>query len=372
MIKLLHLADIHLEKTFRMLGEKGAAQRKSLEAAFRHAVDLAVAERVNLVLIAGDLFDSPKPSPAIVEFVIQQLRRLDEAGIRTALVAGNHDVADDGYIGRAGQLRAAISNLIVFGRSVEVRILPDLDLTLIGRSAQPGAAASPLSEWPRGRQTRFAVGVTHGSVFRAGVVEGAGVIHPQEIRDLGLDYLALGDWHSVSEILPPPTAAWYAGAPELLAYDQGGAGHVLLVEVAAPGPARVSPQQIGRRRYLRLELDATTGDEPSLRRRIEEVADPDLVCDAVLSGLLPLDRFINARAIENELAPQFFRLRIHNRTHPWLEEDQLAAFPEETVIGRFVRLMDEHLATSDEARRPILEEAIQVGVALLQGREVLT
>ncbi len=64
MIRLLHLADVHLGRPFQMLGEKGASKRRALEAALVRAVDAAIERRVHLVLVAGDLFDSPKPSPA--------------------------------------------------------------------------------------------------------------------------------------------------------------------------------------------------------------------------------------------------------------------------------------------------------------------
>lgn len=355
-----------------MLGEKGAGQRRALEATLARAVDLAIEQRVDLVLIAGDLFDSPKPSPATVELVARELRRLDDARIRTALVAGNHDVGEDGYIGGWDRLRGACPNLIGFGRDIESHTFQDLDLVLIGRSPEPGSGTSPLVGWTQRRTARFAIGLTHGSTYRAGVVEGAGVIHPQEIRDLGLDYLALGDWHSACEILGSPHAAWYAGSPELLAYDQEGAGHILLVEISEPGQARVAPQRIGRRRYRRIEIDASTTDEQGVRRIVQETADPDAVCDVIVSGLVPVSRIMNVRSIEDDLAERFFRLRITNRTQVWLDDEQMAQLPEDTVLGRFVRLMRTRIAQAPEPRQPVLEEALQVGVALLQGREVLS
>jgi len=370
-IRLLHLADLHLGRPFQMLGEKGAGQRRALEATLVRAMDLAIEERVNLVLIAGDLFDSPKPSSSTLDLVTREVRRLDDARIRVALVAGNHDVGEDGYIGGWDRLRGAAPNLVGFGRTIEAHTFQDLDLALIGRSPEPGSGTSPLAGWPQVRTARFAIGLTHGSTYRAGVVEGAGVIHPQEIRDLGLDYLALGDWHSALEILAPPHAAWYAGSPELLAYDQEGAGHVLLVEIPQPGQARVLPQRIGRRRYRRLEVDAATTDEQGIRRAVQDVADADTVCDVVVSGLVPVSRIMNTRGLEDELAERFFRLRITNRTQLWLDDEQLAQLPEETVLGRFARLMRSRIAEAPEPRRPLLEEALQVGVALLQGREVL-
>jgi len=371
MVRLLHLADVHLGKGFQMLGAQGAAQRRALEEAFVRTVDLAIARQVHAVLIAGDLFDSPRPSPALVDLAVRELRRLDDRGIWAALVAGNHDVAPDGSVGGSDRLREAGPHVLVFGRTIESRPIPELDLTIMGRSPEPGTPASPLEGWPRQRGTRFAVGVTHGSAYRGGQVEGAATIHPQEIRDLGLDYLALGDWHSAFEVLAAP-AAWYAGSPELLAYDQEGAGHVLLVEISDPGRASVTAVRVGRRQYKKLDLDVSALDDDGVRKAIEDAADPDAVCDVALTGLAPVDRVVDAQAMEREFADRFFRLRVSSHVHLWLDDDQLGRLPDESVLGRFARLMRERLAAADENQRPILEEALQVGVALLQGREVLS
>lgn len=371
-IKLLHIADVHLGKTFRILGHRGAAQRRALQEALERAVGIAVEQHVQLVLVAGDLFDSPKPPETVVQFVIRQLRRLDDAGIRVAIVAGNHDLAPDGFVARSAELAAASPQLMLFGPSAEIRTLPDLDLTVIGRSANPDRREGPLAGWPKERATRFAVGITHGSVYRARQVEGLHTIHPQEIRGLGLDYLALGDWHSAFQVLPPPTAAWYAGAPEWLAFDQDNYGYALLVELLQPEAAKVTPVRTGRRRAERREINAADLDEAGLRRLLEETADPELVFEAVLTGLVPLQRMIDAEAVERDLADRFFRLRVHNRAQVWIDEAALSDLPEQTVLGKFVRIMRGHIAEADDAHRPLLEEAMQVGVALLSGREVLT
>ena len=371
MLKLLHLADVHLGKPFQMLGAQGAAQRRALEETFVRAVDLAIAKQVHVVLIAGDLFDSPRPSPALVELAERELRRLDDRGIWVGLAAGNHDAAPDGLVGGSHRLRDAGPHVVLFGRTVESHAVPALNLTITGCSASPGTPASPLSGWPRQRSTQFAVGVTHGSAYRGGQVEGSAAMHPQEIRDLGLDYLALGDWHSASEVAPPPAPAWYAGSPELLAYDQEGAGHVLMIEIAAPGRAAVTPVRIGRRQYKRLEIDAGTTDEAGLRRALEEAGDSEAVCDVLLTGVVPVDRVVNTAGIEREYADRFFRLRVQSKVQLWLDEEQLSRLPADSVLGRFVRLMRARLADADQLQRPALEEALQVGVALLQGQEIL-
>ena len=57
MLKILHTADIHLGAKFSGLGNKGASQREQLRATFKNVIATAINERVNIVLIAGDLFD---------------------------------------------------------------------------------------------------------------------------------------------------------------------------------------------------------------------------------------------------------------------------------------------------------------------------
>ncbi|HEY5628525.1 MAG TPA: metallophosphoesterase, partial [Candidatus Limnocylindrales bacterium] len=58
MLRLLHTADVHLGARHTDLGDRAAALRERQFAAFRASIDLALAERVDLFLIAGDLFDS--------------------------------------------------------------------------------------------------------------------------------------------------------------------------------------------------------------------------------------------------------------------------------------------------------------------------
>lgn len=371
MIRLLHLADVHLGRPFQTLGAKGTAQRRALEAALTRAVDLAVERRVHLVLIAGDLFDSPRPLPAALEVVGRQLRRLEDARIRAAVVAGNHDAGEGGFVAGVETLRRLSPGTLWIGREVEVHTFPELDLALVARSPVAGAAASPLAGWPARPAARYAVGLTHGSFYRAGVVETPGVIHPQEVREAGLDYLALGDWHSAAEVVPAPTTAWYAGAPELLSLDQEGAGHVLLVEIPERGRAVVTRERVGRRRYRRLDLDLALLDDEAVRRAIQAEAGPEVICDVTLRGVIPLTRLVNAPGLEEELAEQFFRLRVANRTRLWLDDDRLAEIPAETVLGTFIRLMRARLADAPPEQRPLLEEALQVGVAVLRGGEVV-
>ena len=83
MLRLLHTADVHLGARHADLGEAAAAQRERQFAAFQATVELALDEKVDLFLIAGDLFDSNTQPRRSVERVAAQLKRLALASIRT-------------------------------------------------------------------------------------------------------------------------------------------------------------------------------------------------------------------------------------------------------------------------------------------------
>lgn len=104
MLRVLHTADVHLGARHADLGDAAAAQRERQFAAFSASVDLALAEKVDLFLIAGDLFDSNTQPRRSVERVAGELARLAEARVRTVIIPGTHDVYDRSSIYRAYDL----------------------------------------------------------------------------------------------------------------------------------------------------------------------------------------------------------------------------------------------------------------------------
>ena len=106
MLRIIHTADVHLGARHDDLGEQASAQRERQFAAFVATVDLALAEKVDLFLIAGDLFDSNVQPRRSVERVAAQLQRLAAGKIRTVIVPGTHDCYDRASIYRAHDVKA--------------------------------------------------------------------------------------------------------------------------------------------------------------------------------------------------------------------------------------------------------------------------
>ena len=75
-LRIVHTADVHLGARHADMGDQASAQRERQFAAFKTTVDLAIEERVDLFLIAGDLFDSNTQPRRSVERVAAELARL--------------------------------------------------------------------------------------------------------------------------------------------------------------------------------------------------------------------------------------------------------------------------------------------------------
>jgi exonuclease SbcD len=85
-MRFLHTADWHVGKTLR-----GRSRLDECEKALGQVADVAQQARVDAVLVAGDIFDSPAPPPEAEKLVFDFLARLIRDGFPCVLIAGNHD-----------------------------------------------------------------------------------------------------------------------------------------------------------------------------------------------------------------------------------------------------------------------------------------
>ena len=94
-MKFIHFADAHLDSPFRGLSFLPSKEFNQIyqaaDQSLTKIVDLALKENVDLVLIAGDTFDSNTPSPRAQLFFAKQIKRLTDQKIQVVMIFGNHD-----------------------------------------------------------------------------------------------------------------------------------------------------------------------------------------------------------------------------------------------------------------------------------------
>ena len=400
MLRLLHTADVHLGARHTDLGERAAVLRERQFAAFRASVELAIAEQIDIFLIAGDLFDSNTQPRRSVERVAAELGRLARASIRAVIIPGTHDVYDGASIYRsydlAGMARAASDWVAVLTPYIPEIVFPSLDAIVYGRVFDTKRSPrSPLAGLDAGSDTRatWKIGMVHGSLAIPGRTDSdTVVVTEEEIARTGLDYLAMGHWHSAVEGRAGSVTYAYSGAPEPVAVDQDGAGQVLIVTLDDRGGRHVvtvEPKRVGQTRSEKFDLDVSgVHSQPELIDVLGRHADSNLVFDVRLTGLFPDDLDMDLDEVERALAPSFLRFRLRDQSIPAAPEGA-APPPPDTVVGAFVRNVESQIFALSDSAGPAdsgpdgsvsdpereeelddLREVLRLGRHLLEGRQV--
>lgn len=394
MLRIIHTADVHLGARHDDLGEQAAAQRERQFAAFVATIDLAIAEKVDLLLIAGDLFDSNVQPRRSVERVAAQLKRLVGAKVRTVVLPGTHDAYDRSSIYRAYDLKglagsAPDDDWVTVLTPERPRIhISSCDVVVHGPVFPTKRAPhSPLRDIDvAGNQAKakWHIGMVHGAVAIPGKTDRDDVvITTEEIGASGLDYLALGHWHSAQQSKAGAVTYAYAGAPEPVAVDQDRAGKVLHVELEESNGGRtiaISDRQVGRTRFEKLDLDAAgITTQPALVDSLTRKGNPDLVLDIRIVGVRPDELDLRPEEIEAALAPAFLKVRVRDLSMPALTDGALPSA--DTIAGAFIRDLEARIAEleatpADEAagdpaaEAAELRDALRLGRLLLAGHEV--
>ncbi len=222
-LTLLHTSDVHLDdrvdETRPSTGQLG----------FMSVIDKALELDVDMLLLAGDLFDHNRVKEACLGFASEQLARLS---CPVVMITGNHDCLASYSIYHKYDPCEAGSH-IHFIRDLDGTTLdfPDLGLRVWGKSMfDHHPENKPLAGLPAERRDDFwMLGMAHGYLVDRGATMFSSLITPEEIAASGLDYLAMGHVHVYQSVVHGDTCAAYCGSPNL---EQGAremtAAHITL------------------------------------------------------------------------------------------------------------------------------------------------
>jgi len=369
MLKILHTADIHLGAKFPGLGNKSDSQREQLRTTFKNIIATAIDERVNIILIAGDLFNANQQPQKNIDLVIEQFNLLGSNNIPICLIPGTHDSLDSSSIYRKVDFEGKCSNLKIFAEeNISSKEYPGLDLTVYGKpNLSNRSYISPLKGLKRSTSSKFHIAMAHGSFYiPEKIAEDDHVFRLEEVKASGMDYLALGHWHRVYSCSEKPPA-WYSGPPEWIP-DQRERGAVLLVSLLDSGEVKVEPKKLGLRDYDEVEINMSEiRDLATLKARISEGANQDLVRKATIKGLRDAELIVNPKELEDDLGKEFFHLKVSDQSHVKLKEISEATYERQLIKAKFVSLMKEKIESSEGEEKEIAESALQYGMAFLEG-----
>lgn len=278
--RFLHTGDLHLDSPFAGISadappEVVAVLRAATTDAWRNLVRVALDERVDFVVVSGDVFENRSPTLLGQTRFRDGLAELAAAGIPSFVVHGNHDPLDGHSWAPSLSFPAEVHR---FGtRAVEgVPVLREgREIARVyGRSFDRAAVTDNLAAgYRREPDAPFAIGLLHTNV---GDRPGHGNYAPCSVDDLrasGMEYWALGHIHKPGIVLADPLTV-YCGIPQGRDPGETGprGGWLVSVDGAARPEARFVACDLVRWERVDIPIDELTDDEALQRAGREALA----------------------------------------------------------------------------------------------------
>ncbi|MGH2705381.1 MAG: metallophosphoesterase family protein [Actinomycetota bacterium] len=380
-MRLLHTADWHVGKTIR-----GRGRWAEFEAALDRMVEIAVEERVDAVLVAGDLYDQQAAPAEADALVFDTFLRLHDAGIPSAVIAGNHDSAP--RLDALGRLLARI------GVHVVARVRRPDDGGVVDLPSRNGTETARVACIPFVPERRFgdaaalfdapanwyvsynqgmgsllgamaasfdpsAVNLVLAHLFADGARPGGGereltvgmayAVAPSHLP-AEATYVALGHVHRPQTVPRAAAPARYAGS--LLQLDFGETEQdkcVFVIEAGGRTPARVRavPLDVGRRL---LDLHATLDELPALAPLVGDAfVRVFLRTDGPVPGIADRVRALVPDALDVQLVYERHELEVRPSLRSLAPREQFVSYyrgahgaePAPALLEAFDRVLDD-------------------------------
>lgn len=377
--KFVHAADIHLDSPLSGLQRYEGAPvtfiRLATRKAFENLVDYCIDEKVNFLLLAGDLYDGEWKDYNTGLFFASQMSRLKREGIKVFIVKGNHDAASQ--ISRNLRLP---DNVTVFsaGKPGTAKI-ETLKVAVHGQSFANQSVTEDLSRnYPQPVNNFFNVGLLHTC---ANGREGHDNYAPCDINYLtgkGYDYWALGHVHK-REILSEDPYIVFPGNIQGRNIRERGAKGCTLVEVKEGHITGVKDVHLDVLRWVLLEVDLSDleKEEELLRKvslEIEELLSKTqnrfLAIRIVLSGATSLHQELKLRSGEfiNNIRVQATDIagesiwveKINISTKGLADREKLLSYPPTASLLEFI----DNLSSNEEFFRELIQNVEDFKTAL--------
>jgi len=407
MVKLIHTADLHLDSAFRSRFTKEEAEnrRQKQLMAWKELLSFAVEKKVQGILIAGDLFDSPVVSHGTMDFFLSTISEHPE--ISFFYLRGNHDTENT-----FRYQENLPKNLFLFSeRGKKYRLNDRLllagveygtkDISFgenegatqgagqaaeqgVGQENAHGAEALSKSETESEEESKFLklkeedcnILLLHGALYqgtpKGEAVQGEEGIFLKNLEKLPLSYIALGHIHKGGEGKLNNGALWaYPGCLQGRGFDEEGERGFLYLKVEEEKKEirkEFIPIKQGEFRILEIELLEDEGTLACLKKIEVEMEKAGIAKEdslrIILKGKKGLEQERNLRYLQLQLQDSVFFLEIRDECElSWNREE---AMKEKSLKGEFLRVV----AAADNLSKEEQEEIIALGMGLLQGGEL--
>ena len=353
-MKIIHCADIHLGSKLESKFPKAITdtRKKEVLSTFLKMIDFAKENDAKVILLAGDVFDKDKPAIKDKEFFYKCVKKNPD--IDFLYLNGNHDI-EGSYVDNT------IENLKTFSKENFVRYsYGNLDISGIELAENNYKAFYSQLNLDK---NRLNIVMLHGEESAS---IGKNNIKIDNLKNKGIDYLALGHIHSYKqEKLDDRGVYAYSGCLEGRGFDECGQKGFILLDIDSKIEATFVP--FARRTIHDVKVDVTGCTslydvQTKAKEAVKGISKEDILL-ITLIGELPVEAEVSEEDVKSYLNDFYF---VHAKNKTVSVVDIAKYENDKSLIGEFVRLVYSNNEYSDTEKQRI----ISTGLKAMSGREV--
>ncbi len=303
-MKFIHTADWQIGMRADSIGDRAPQVREERLAAARRVIDVAKTENADFILVAGDIFEDNGVDRRLVQKVADILRSFSGPVL---IIPGNHDPLVPGSVWEHPAWEAPNVTVLREEGCIEVAEALVYPCPL----KEKRSAANPTAWIPKDDSGRIRIGLAHGTVEGIRQDEPDFPIPRDAPQRTGLDYLAIGHWHSFASYPDSDgnVRMAYSGTHETTKFGERDSGNVLAVEIESHGKApKIRPIKTGGLNWISITEELIKeGDIKRLKDELEQLGNPSqTLIQLTISGILNMEERSELEHIEQMLESRFF------------------------------------------------------------------
>jgi DNA repair protein SbcD/Mre11 len=345
-LRFIHTADLHLDTPFKGLGdwnpELAGRLKDATYRSFGNIIDLAITEKVDFVLIAGDIFDSENMSLGAQIRFIKEIKKLSDTGIEVYFICGNHDnleAWDKSFSLPPGVYRFGSDGVEKKTFSRKGQAVADI----YGISFQTSHISESLV--PLYSRTDdhafFSIAMMHGMADVIGRDEKYAPFRARDLADKQFDYWALGHVHKRIILNEEPPVV-YPGNPQGRDFGETGPKGCYLVEMNTDEKPKIKFVPVQHLRFEEIKIDLTghnevTGLTDSIYEKIDRLVTSDLdtsfIIRLFLTGRTGLHKLLARSGEAMQLKDDLNGGRLEAARFIWVEAVEVYTRPPIDIVS---------------------------------------
>ena len=362
-VKILHCADIHIGAAESFLGARADLRRYETVLTFERIIDTAVNAGVDVVAVAGDLFDSNTADARLYRPVLEKIASVPD--IKVLFAAGNHDplLSSSPFLKNKNP-----GNLYVFPEHDHCFTFDDIKLRAYGRSfgnvymqgEQSFGITPPDDEYVN-------LMVLHGELT-GDLSSQYNAVTAEFIKNSGMDYIALGHIHKRTEPQKIGNTFYaYCGCPEGQGFDETGEKGVY-VGTVGKSLCALEFIPLAKRRHFHIKTDVTglASQAEIVNKIAEDIKNTagsgweENLYKIELAGGVKEGIDVNTAEIIARISETVYYAKVKDSTVPALDMEQLAS--EISLKGLFVKNMLSRMENASDDEKEELAAALRLGL----------